>query len=192
MPNFTKTAIKQTFIKLLNERPLKQITVRDIVDGCGINRNSFYYHFADIPTLLEEIIMEEAVRIIEAHPSIDTIEECLLAVTQFAEQNKRAIMHIYHSVNRELYEQYLWQVSESVVTNYADTLLAETPINENDRRLLIQFYKCACFGMATEWIRTGMSSDIQQDIKRLCELKKGTTEEVIRRCIHPADSESTI
>ena len=41
MPNFTKTAIKQAFLKLLNERPLKQITVRDIVEECGINRNSF-------------------------------------------------------------------------------------------------------------------------------------------------------
>ena len=56
MPNFTKNAIKQAFIKLLHERPLKQITVKDIVEECGINRNSFYYHFADIPTLTEEII----------------------------------------------------------------------------------------------------------------------------------------
>ena len=191
MPSFTKTAIKQSFIRLLNDHPLKQITVRDIVEDCGINRNSFYYHFADIPTLLEEIIMEEAAQIIADHPSIDTIEECLIAVVEFARQNKRAIMNIYHSVNRELYEQYLWQLSEAVVTNYADTLLAQTPIDENDRRILIQFYKCACFGMTTEWIRTGMHSDIRQDIKRLCELKKGTTEEVIRRCIRQTDSEQS-
>ena len=26
--------------------------VRDIVEDCGINRNSFYYHFQDIPSLL--------------------------------------------------------------------------------------------------------------------------------------------
>lgn len=188
MPNFTKTAIKQSFIKLLNERPLKQITVRDIVEDCGINRNSFYYHFSDIPTLLEEIITEEAAQIIAEHPTVDTIEDCLIAVMQFARQNRRAIMHIYNSVNRELYEQYLWQVAEAVVTAYTDTILADTPINENDRRILIQFYKCACFGMTTEWIRTGMHSDVQQDIKRLCELQKGTTEEVIKRCIRQQEN----
>ena len=60
MPNFTKQAIKASFIKLLNERPLNQITVKDIVEDCGINRNSFYYHFADLPALLEEVIMEQA------------------------------------------------------------------------------------------------------------------------------------
>ena len=52
MPNFTKMAIKATFIKLLNERPLNRITVKDIVEECGVNRNSFYYHFEDIPALL--------------------------------------------------------------------------------------------------------------------------------------------
>ena len=52
MASFTKNAIKQSFIKLLNERPLSKISVRDIVEDCGINRNSFYYHYQDIPALL--------------------------------------------------------------------------------------------------------------------------------------------
>ena len=54
MPNFTRRAIKESFLKLLNQRPLNQITVKDIVEDCGINRNSFYYHFEDLPALLEE------------------------------------------------------------------------------------------------------------------------------------------
>ena len=58
MPNFTKKAIKETFVALLDERPLNRITVKDIVEACGINRNSFYYHFEDLPALLEEIIAE--------------------------------------------------------------------------------------------------------------------------------------
>ena len=43
MANFTEKAIKESFAKLLNERPLDKITVKDIVEDCGINRNSFYY-----------------------------------------------------------------------------------------------------------------------------------------------------
>ena len=49
MPTFTKAAIKATFISLLNKKPLNKITVKEIVEECGINRNSFYYHFDDIP-----------------------------------------------------------------------------------------------------------------------------------------------
>lgn len=54
--NFTKKAIIEAFWKLLEEKPYNKITVKEIVDSCQINRNTFYYHFHDIPDLLEQII----------------------------------------------------------------------------------------------------------------------------------------
>ena len=73
MANFTEKAIKASFLKLLNERPLTKITVRDIVEDCGINRNSFYYHYRDIPALLEELITEQADNIMKKYPSISSL-----------------------------------------------------------------------------------------------------------------------
>ena len=35
MASFTKKAIRDSFVKLLNEKSLSQITIRDIVDDCG-------------------------------------------------------------------------------------------------------------------------------------------------------------
>ncbi|HBY72506.1 MAG TPA: TetR family transcriptional regulator, partial [Lachnospiraceae bacterium] len=58
---------------LLNERPLNRITVKDIVEDCGINRNSFYYHFEDMSSLVEEIMMEEADKIIDKYGSINSL-----------------------------------------------------------------------------------------------------------------------
>ena len=72
MPNFTKKAIKETFIELLDERPLNKITVKDIVEACGINRNSFYYHYQDLPALLEEVIAERVQALMSDHPTIDS------------------------------------------------------------------------------------------------------------------------
>ena len=72
MPTFTKAAIKATFISLLNKKPLNKITVKEIVEECGINRNSFYYHFDDIPSLLEEILVEEADRFVATETDNNT------------------------------------------------------------------------------------------------------------------------
>ena len=58
MPNFMKDTIKQSFIKLMNEKPISKITVKDIVVDCKINRNSFYYHYEDLPALVMELIIE--------------------------------------------------------------------------------------------------------------------------------------
>ena len=65
--SLTKKAIQRAFVKLLNEQPLNKISVKDITDECGINRNSFYYHYRDIPGLIEEILTERIDKIIDRY-----------------------------------------------------------------------------------------------------------------------------
>ena len=48
MANFTKQAIKASFLKLLNQQPLNKISVRDIVEDCGINRNRSEEHTSEL------------------------------------------------------------------------------------------------------------------------------------------------
>ena len=94
MPNFTKKAIQASFIKLLNQRPLSQITVKDIVEDCGVNRNTFYYHFRDLHALIEELVTDEANAIIGRYPAIDSIEQCMDVAVEFALTNKLSLIHI--------------------------------------------------------------------------------------------------
>ena len=75
MAGFTKKAIRDSFVKLLNERPLSQITIRDIVDDCGVNRNTFYYYYQDLPQLIESIVNEDAERMIREHPTVKSLED---------------------------------------------------------------------------------------------------------------------
>ena len=186
MPNFTKMAIKASFIKLLNERPLNQITVKDIVVDCGINRNTFYYHFPDIPTLAQEVITQEADRIIKKYPKIESVEQCLSVAVEFALENRRAALHLYNSSNRDAYERYLMSVCEHVVTSYVNTALDGRDMPEYDKELLIRFFKCTCFGQVVEWLDGGMKEDIRVPFHRLCELFHGMAEEYVQRSIASA------
>ena len=54
----TKEIIRDAFWELLEEKPYNKITVQDIVNRCQVNRNTFYYHFQDIPALMEESVQE--------------------------------------------------------------------------------------------------------------------------------------
>ena len=183
VPNFTKKAIKDSMKKLLNERPLNQITVKDIVEDCGINRNSFYYHFADLPTLLEEVIMEQANNIINEYPSIDSMEMCMDAIISFALKNKKAVYHIFNSVNRGMYEHYLLDMCHSFVDKYINTTFGELPFAPYDKEIIITFYSCECFGQIINWISGGMKADIQRQSHRLFELRKGMIEELVKRSV---------
>jgi len=178
MANFTSKAIKETFITLIEERPLSEITIKDIVEKCGINRNTFYYHYEDLPALIEEIIKEEAEEIIKKYPSVTSIVECFDAMSEFASHRKRAIMHIYRSVNREVFERNLMNVSDYFVKAYVDTVLTDDSFSEQDKKTVVTYYKSVCFGLVMEWLNSGMSEDFAKEIRRIFILKKDFAKEI--------------
>lgn len=183
MTNLTKDLIKKTFISLLERMPLTQISVKMIVEECGINRNSFYYHYHDLPALIEEMVREEADRIIAEYPNIESAEMALYAVTEFASQNKKAILHIYNSVNRNIFERYLWMVCDYLVDSYWQTLLKGREIDEFDKEIIGRFYKSEFFGVVISWLDQKMESDFHRSISRFCELHHGMIEEMVNRSI---------
>lgn len=181
MPNFTKKAIEEAFLTLLDERPLHRITVKDIVEACGINRNSFYYHFEDLPALLEQIIADRVQELIQAHPTVDSLEDCFDAAVEFVMQNRRSVLHIYNSLSRDVFERYLMEVCQYVVATYVEADFAGRPLAPEDKEMLIRYHKCECFGNIIDWLNSGMKDDITAYFHRIYQLKRGWEGEFLRR-----------
>ncbi len=180
MANFTKKAIKDTFIELLEDHPLSDITVKDLVEKCGINRNSFYYHYHDLPELIEEIVKEDAEEIIRKYPSVKSIVECYDAAIEFASQHRRAIMHIYKSVNREMFEGYLMEVCECLVRSYTNMVVSTESVNEGNIEIIVNYYKCVCFGLLIEWLNKGMKETDSQNFRKILVMRKDLILELLR------------
>ena len=64
MAQTTKKRIMEGFLQLLEQRPLDKISVVDVADHCGINRNTFYYYYCDIYALIRELMELVAQRMI--------------------------------------------------------------------------------------------------------------------------------
>ena len=165
-----KKEIKTTFLRLLEERPYHQITVKEIVQECGINRNSFYYHYADLPALVEEVIDEEIGRFVREQSSFSSMEESLTEALSFFREHKRAAYHVYNSVNRDIFDRYLMKNCESVSIGYVNSILANTPLSEDDRQAIIHFNAYVCYGAVTRWLESGMTYDILEDFRRIFQL----------------------
>ena len=170
MANLMKKEIKTTFLRLLEERPYHQITVKEIVQECGINRNSFYYHYADLPALVEEVIDEEIGRFVREQSSFSSMEESLTEALSFFREHKRAAYHVYNSVNRDIFDRYLMKNCESVSIGYVNSILANTPLSEDDRQAIIHFNAYVCYGAVTRWLESGMTYDIHEDFRRMFQL----------------------
>ncbi|MGI5976755.1 MAG: TetR/AcrR family transcriptional regulator [Candidatus Limivicinus sp.] len=189
MSNFTEEAICRAFMSLLNEKPISKITVNDIANRCGINRNSFYYHFSNIPSLVEAIFEYIINQIIEKHPSIHNVEECVLMIADFFLDNRQAVLHIYCSANRSAFEAYLWKMCNREINIYMDTAFNEAGLSQKNRDSVVLYYQCAVFGVVLGWLQDGMKDDIHPFISRICKLRSGFSEKMIGRCLEEQNKE---
>ena len=70
---YTQMVLKQSFLKLLKEKPVNRITVKEVCALAQLNRATFYAHYSDCFALMESIENE----------LIDAFEESLRYVNSF-------------------------------------------------------------------------------------------------------------
>ena len=59
---YTKDLIKREFLALLEEKSFHSITIAMLAKRCDISRNTFYYHYDDVYSLVKEIFADELVK----------------------------------------------------------------------------------------------------------------------------------
>lgn len=183
MPPFTKQAIIGSFVKLLNQKPLDKITVKDIVDDCGVNRNTFYYYFQDIYAITDEVFRSETSKIIQDKEIYTSWQDTLMNAAKFALENKKAIYHIYNSVNRRFLEQYLYEIAGNSFIRLVKNKAGNLPISDTDIKLISDFYKFAFVGKILEWLACGMKYDAEDIIYRAGQLIEGNIENAIQNSL---------
>ena len=104
-----------------------------------------------------------------------------LRYQQDALRNRSAVMHIYHSVNRDLFEKSTMRLCEYAVTTYIDTAFPQHQLPEADRKAVIRFIKCQIFGMCIDWISDGMQDEALEELRRISRLCHGLPELIIER-----------
>ena len=176
MSESTKKAIKESMKKLLTERSIDKITVRNITDDCGISRNTFYYHFADIPSLVDEILRDRVDQLIKSYPSIETLERGVEMGIRFIGENRAIALHLYGSTQRYVYERYLMAGCRHLAEGFLGFAIPPEKLTNGDREAMIDFYKCLIFGFIIDWCESGMDPDYMQTVNRLMELRRSFTE----------------
>ena len=184
---YTKNLIRQVFIKMLNERPLDKVTVTDIAERCEINRNTFYYHYTDIYEILSEIFQTELDKVIDEYNDTLSWEESFLLAAKFALENKKAIYHIYNSIQREELENYIYNVSGNIMVRYVEKESEGLAASSGDKRLIASFYQCALTEMVLRWIAGGMKEDPDTIIRRIGQLFNGNIALSLKRSVELDD-----
>lgn len=181
MTEITKKALAASLKKLLLEQSLDKITIQDIVDDCGVNRQTFYYHFQNIYDLIDWIFLTEAINAIEEHKSYETWQQGFLQVFQYIQDNRAFILNIYHSINRAQLERYLYDVTYDLLIGVVNEQAAGIHVRDYDKKFIANFYKFAFVGVTLDWIKQGMKEDPSKLIKQVRVLTQGNVKRALEK-----------
>lgn len=159
MINQTKQILEESLKKIMLQKPLDKITIRDLTEDCGISRMAFYYHFKDIYDLVEWSCLEDATRALASKKTYDTWSEGLVQIFDAVYENKPFILNAYRCINRDQIESFLFHLTSDLLMNVVEEKSDGTSISEEDRRFIADFYKYSFVGLMLDWIKQGMKDD---------------------------------
>ena len=107
-----KSAQKKKYIveaarKVFMEKGYKQVTMKDIVDACGISRGGLYLYFQNTGEVFEEVLKLEQAEtddVFEQNIRKGAMPSDILAL--FLKEQKKELLSREHSLNKATYEYF--------------------------------------------------------------------------------------
>ena len=182
MTNNTKNELGRALYTLLGKKNLDRITVADITGLCGLNRQTFYYHFHDVYELAEWLIDREVAEL-AASESAKTGDwhELLMHIFLRLTESKSVALHLYRSRGWHHIIDYVYRRVSPLLEERARNLVAELQLDvpEEDLLFVVRTYLYALSGVLDVWLSSGMKDRVPGDLDRLFRLLDGNIEHTL-------------
>ena len=146
---------------------LDKITIQDIVDDCGYNRQTFYYHFHDIYDLIDWIFAAQTQELIEKCRACGSLDVGVEAVIAYMRENRRLILNILRSVNGEKLLDNLYRSAQSIVLSALENHPGVQELSTEYRGLVAEAFKYALAGLLIDWMRAGIPEDLVNKVRTM-------------------------
>ena len=151
----TKAQLRAGLAKLMQEKSIKEITVKELVEEVDINRSTFYLHYTDIFNMLstiEEELLEEIRQTIQNHP-----------VSPFNESSFPFIEDIFHILakNKDICNAllgpngdiaFIHRIENLISTHSLNVLRRTFPDTIEDLKYSYSFCLSGCIGLVKTWL----------------------------------------
>ncbi|MDC7286464.1 TetR/AcrR family transcriptional regulator [Blautia schinkii] len=165
----TKKALAASLKKAMKQKAFSKITVKEIITDCGVNRNTFYYHFEDIYALLRWMLTEEAIEVVKHFDLLVDYEDAIRFVMNYVNQNDYIISCAYNSIGRDEMKRFFYSdfiEITSTLINSADEKSSK-PLDPDFKKFLAEFYTEALAGILVNWATDRQVRDKEKTISYL-------------------------
>ncbi|MCR5546133.1 MAG: TetR/AcrR family transcriptional regulator [Lachnospiraceae bacterium] len=151
----TEAKIETIFYKLLSEKHISKITVRELCEGAGITRSSFYGHYEDVYDLQKKVelkMTDEIVQIFQAeydnHSS--DFRVAIIQTIRYIEENKTFFLYFLQNCDlKNIF--HIGHISELL-----------TPVYQKEDESKLVFFVGGLNALLLHWLQTGCKESPEQ------------------------------
>ena len=151
MPTEMKEMIAEAARTLIFEKKVKKLTVKDIVEECHITRQTFYYHFEDIPGLFKWILEQGSKKIVQKvrwqNGAEGALRYFMLVAINARPYIEKTIQTNYRDELENLISDQLYQIFEQIAEEekmYQNLSLSEL-------KFVLRYHSQAILGILRSW-----------------------------------------
>ena len=181
MASTTKESLGAALKQMLTVKPIDKITVKDLVEICGVNRQTFYYHFDDVYDLLEWVFEEDANRVLPSEVVDEHWRDDVMMFFKYLADNSVFALNIYNSNSRIYMLRYFKRRLQGCIRSFAIIVSEGKNIDRTDFEFVVEFYANGIVGLISQWLDLGMQlpKEITQD--RFLKLLDNSVENMLAR-----------
>lgn len=163
----TKRALAASLKELMKIRSLEKISIRELTENAGVNRQTFYYHFEDIYDLLKWTFQQETIQLLAVHESTQVWQEGLLQLFYYLDKNRDICLCALRSLGRGHMKRFFYSdihnIFGRVVNEFGEGLNA----SQDYMSFLTHFYTLSLGSLVESWLLGEMEQTPEEIIEMI-------------------------
>ena len=173
----TKRLMIQSLKKLMAKKPLNKISVREIAEDSGVNRQTFYYHFEDIYDMVRWMYQEEAILLIAKHEGVLLWQDGILQLLKYVDENRAVCICALNSLGHQHLKRFFYNDIHAAIGRAVFSIAEGIPnVSQDYGEFLTHFYAIALAGMVESWLM----GDIKEPPEKLIQFMDISLNDQIR------------
>ena len=173
MPVNMKALIAETLASMLKRNGIDKITVKALIDACGISRQTFYYHFQDLMEVVEWSTEQANQSMVARSLAAETPEAAAGILISSAVENRALIRKMLSSQRREQIERLFVQAVRTYLQAMIRGKAGDAPIaNYSDMEVALDLWSFGIAGLMFKCTETE-SVDVEKLARQICNVLSG-------------------
>ena len=174
MPVNMKALIAETLASMVKRNGIDKVTVKALIDACGISRQTFYYHFQDMMEVIEWSVEQANQSMVARSLAAETPEEAAGLLISSAGENRALIRKMLSSQRREQIERLFVQAVRTYLQAMIRGKAGDAPIaNFSDMEVALDLWSFGIAGLMFKCTEAE-SVDVEKLSRQICSVLSGS------------------